>query len=67
MTNIEKLKIECEGLLALLNDPHPGLVTWQEAVNLRRRRIYLLEDRPFTPPHCGCQGGRFYPEHEIRK
>ena len=51
MTRIEQLKEECEKLLALLNDPHPGLGTWQEAVQRRRSNIYELPDNNSEKPN----------------
>lgn len=39
-TNIEKLKEENETLESLLNDPHPGLFTWQQAVRETVKNMY---------------------------
>lgn len=41
---LDALKAETKALLALLDDPHPGLMTWQSAVEERMRnmdRIYF--------------------------
>ena len=35
MTNIEELQEIVNGLKALLDDPHPGLFTWQAMVAKR--------------------------------
>ena len=35
MSNIEKLLIEATALKGLLEDPHPGLSTWQSAYQAR--------------------------------
>lgn len=39
MTTIESLILDCELLLTLLRDPHPGLAVWQDAVAAIRERI----------------------------
>jgi len=38
-TNIEKLKGPVERLNMLLNDPQPGLSTWQEAAQTNMREV----------------------------
>jgi hypothetical protein len=34
---------DCETLIAMLKDPHPGLFTWQAAVQNVRKRIWEYE------------------------
>lgn len=42
MTNIDELKEEVKGLLHLLEDPHPGLMTWQQMVHNRIKKIAVF-------------------------
>jgi hypothetical protein len=42
MTTIDQLKTENERLKQLLDDPHPGLFTWQEMVQNRVKVMYEL-------------------------
>lgn len=59
-SNIDELKSHCEKLLNLLNDPHPGLLTWQEHVADRVKKISefgpsgVIEQRsPVKGVFCG--------------
>jgi len=45
MTNIEELKLETERLLALLQQPEPGLFTWNEMLH---KQIKAIQE--FSPP-----------------
>jgi hypothetical protein len=39
MDNYDELKKEVECLLRLLEDPHPGIMTWNQMVHKRRVKI----------------------------
>lgn len=48
---LDKLKAEAQHLHRLLEDPHPGLFTWTEALDAQLDQLYTAaRDINWTPP-----------------
>jgi len=43
--DIKELRDQCDKVLKLLNDPHPGLVTWVIAVANNLKKLRELSNR----------------------
>lgn len=46
MTNLEELRCRVRKLLALLDDPHPGLMTWQESYSQALETVAVWWETP---------------------
>ncbi|MFA6168590.1 MAG: hypothetical protein WC700_18335 [Gemmatimonadaceae bacterium] len=68
MTNIEWVKREAEKLIALLADPHPGLMTWAGFYGERMRNISNFWCEPEIKEACdliqgALMSGKLTPSH----
>jgi hypothetical protein len=43
--NLDEVKEEARKLLALLEDPHPGLFTWNDFLRIRFERMHELSSQ----------------------